>query len=327
MPLVSVIIVNYNAGKHLHRCLQALLTQSFQDFEVLLVDNASTDQSLESLPPSNKVSVIKLEKNVGFAAANNLAAKRAQGTWLALLNPDAFPEKNWLEMMMRAIGNYPQFSMFGSTQICANQPDLIDGSGDLYHILGIPMRGNYRRSTRALPQTGEVFAPCAAAALYKTEDFLTVGGFDEQFFCYCEDVDLAFRLRLEGKRCLQVKEAVVHHIGSAITKKSGSFSRYYGIRNRFLVFIKNMPMPLLIPLLPLHLMFQCVYGGKSLLKGEFKTFCDAWKDIVNILPSTWESRQAVQSRRSIPLFTLVQSFTFSPVKLVLRLSDVRAVKP
>lgn len=325
-PKVSVIIVNYNAGTYLNRCLEALLAQDFQDFEILLVDNGSTDDSLDYLPQSEKLMVIPLLENLGFAAANNIAAYEAKGEWLALLNPDAFPEKNWLTALVNAAETHPQFCMFGSTQICADEPNLLDGSGDIYHIIGVPRRGNFRRPLEELPETGEVFSPCAAAALYRKDIFLEAGGFDERFFCYCEDVDLAFRLRLMGGRCLQVKEAVVHHVGSGITGKSTFFPRYYGIRNRFLVFIKNMPMPLLLLLLPFHATFQSLCGVSALLNGEFRIFYNAWKDIFRHLPSIWQARQNVQRTRTLDLFSLLRAFTFSPFKLIFRQEDTRPLK-
>lgn len=315
MPHISVLIVNYNAGTYLKRCLDALLTQTYQDFDVIIVDNASTDHSLDPVPPDNRIHLLPLHNNIGFAAANNRAAAIAAGTWLALLNPDAFPEKNWLEQLVAATKRYPQYSMFGSTQINAENPALLDGTGDIYHILGVPSRGNYQRPVVHLPETGEVFAPCAAAALYKKTIFLDAGGFDEKFFCYCEDIDLAFRLRLQGQRCLQVKEALVHHVGSGITGKTSAFAKYYGTRNRFWVFFKNMPLALLVPLLPLHLFMQGVFFIKAVKVGYAGAFIRAWCDTLRHFPYLLAARKEVQQQRSLSLFKLCPAFTYSLKKL------------
>lgn len=311
MPTVSVIIVNYNAGDYLKRCVEALLKQSYRDFEVFIADNGSTDHSLDNLPNDARIHILKLKENLGFAVANNRAAAQATGEWLALLNPDAFAKEDWLEQLLDAAKRHPTFSMFGSTQINADNPALLDGTGDIYHILGIPLRGNYQQPLANLRETGEVFAPCAAAALYKKEVFQRVGGFDEQFFCYCEDVDLAFRLRLQGERCLQVKEAVVHHIGSGITGKASDFARYYGVRNRFWVFYKNMPTPIFIPLLPLHLLVQCALFLMTAKNGQGRVFIKAWQDVFRQLPYLLRARKEVQSSRSASVLDLCRVFTFS----------------
>ena len=325
MPEISVIIVNYNAGEYLNKCLNSLFMQDYQGFEVLVVDNASTDGSMKNLPDDPRLHCINLDKNIGFAAANNHAANLAKGEWLALLNPDAFPEKDWLTQLMNATQNYPDFSFFGSTQICADNPALLDGTGDMYHILGIPARSNFHRPIEHLPETGEIFAPCAAAALYRKDVFLGAGGFDEDFFCYCEDVDLAFRLRLQGERCLQVKEAIVHHIGSAITGVSSDFAVYHGIRNRFWLFFKNMPTPLFIPLIVLHLMVQDLFFLRAIMKGHGGNAWRAWADIIETFPKLWKKRQNIQKSRTVSLIALLKVFTYSPTTLVFRRSAVRPV--
>ena len=214
---MRVIVVNYNAGPHLKRCLESLSQQSFSSFEVVVIDNASTDNSLENALPDNpRFKLIRIDDNIGFAAANNLGAKDCPATWLATLNPDAVTEPNWLEVLLDAARRFPDITMFGSTQIDANDPNTLDGSGDAYFTFGLAWRGNHGHPVSDLPDEGETFSPCAAAAFYKTSVFQDAGGFDERFFCYLEDVDLGFRLRLKGERCIQVKDAVVHHVGSAL---------------------------------------------------------------------------------------------------------------
>ena len=154
---------------------------------------------------------------------------------------------------MDATTRHPDAVMFGSTQIDAADIRRLDGAGDVYHASGLVWRGHHGAPVGSLPPEGEVFAPCAAAALYRRDLFLEAGGFDEGFFCYCEDVDLGFRLRLLGHKCIQVAGARVHHVGSAITGRRSTFATYHSTRNRIWMFVKNMPMALLVPLLPLHI--------------------------------------------------------------------------
>src|SRR5664280_2197517 len=204
-PNVSVIIVNWNGGQFLNRCLNAIMDQTVRPREVILVDNASTDESVEIVRRFSFVRLIALDKNTGFARGNNLAIEEAsaESEWIALINPDAFAEPNWLEELISATQRNPEFDVFASKLLNAENPSLVDGAGDAYHVSGRVWR--MWRGTQALKKADsecEVFSPCAAAALYRRNALESVGGFDEDFFCYLEDVDLGFRLRLAGYRCL-----------------------------------------------------------------------------------------------------------------------------
>jgi GT2 family glycosyltransferase len=326
-PLVSVIIVNYNSGGMLTKCLDHLKRQTFSDWEGIIVDNGSSDDSLlRAATRHPEIRIIRLDANLGFAAANNRGIVLSRGAWIATLNPDAFPEPEWLERLIEAAGRYPDVRFFGSTQINSENPELLDGAGDCYHAFGIPWRGGYRQRTATLPPEGEVFGPCAAAAMYSAEALREVGGFDESFFCYCEDIDLAFRLRLRGERCIQVPKAVVHHQGSAITGIHSAFSLYHGSRNRLWTFVKNMPGPLLILLLPLHLAatfyllfhFRKTPGFKPQWEGLMAGF--------RRLGDIWRERQEVQASRRITSWQCAKTLTWSVKALYTRSSDVRCAR-
>ncbi|ADK84365.1 glycosyl transferase family 2 [Desulfarculus baarsii DSM 2075] len=250
--LITVIIVNYNAKTHLARCLDALREQTVQDFHIVLVDNASTDGSLNEIYTNENLTVVRLAENVGFAAANNIGALRSQSEFIALLNPDAFPAPTWLEKLMEHAKAYPEYAAFGSTQLLDANSDLLDGAGDVLYFFGLPRRSKHLERAIPLPPTREVFSPCAAAALYRRHLFVGVGGLDEAFFCYCEDVDLGFRLRLRGYKCLQVADAIVRHVGGGSSGQISGFAERHGHRNALWMHIKNMPMPLLALTLPCH---------------------------------------------------------------------------
>lgn len=255
MASVSIIIVNYNAGERLLKCLAAVKAQTHTPLEVLLVDNDSEDGSfLAALEAHPWVTPMPMGENLGFAAANNRAAELARGDWLALLNPDAYPEPDWLEELLHASGRWPTVAAFGSTQIQADDVTVLDGAGDNLHALGVPYRGFFGWSIDNLPKEGKVFAPCAAAALIQRDRFLELGGFDESFFCYCEDVDWGFRHRLSGGECIQVPAARVMHEGSGITGRQSAFTMYHGHRNRLWMWAKNAPPLLFWGLLPVQLL-------------------------------------------------------------------------
>ena len=252
-PLVSVIIVSYQSGPTLARCLEALKAQTFGDFEILLVDNASTDgapQAAAAADPS--IRFLRPGANLGFAAGNNLAAREARGRWLVLLNPDAYARPDWLEALVAGTARHPQVRCFTSLQMVADEPGLMDGAGDVMTSAGIPFRGGYRRRLPTDLAEGEVFSACGAATMIDRDLFLGLGGFDERFFCYCEDVDLGYRLRLAGEPTLLLPAAVVEHVGSASTGVRSDFSIFHGSRNRVWTFLKNTPSPLLWLTAPLH---------------------------------------------------------------------------
>jgi GT2 family glycosyltransferase len=246
---VALIIVNFNGGSLLDRCLAAVHHQSRPPDRIMVVDNASSDGSAECVATRwQDVELLSLKKNIGFAAANNRAIARCTDCeWLALLNPDAFPESNWLEALVHAALKYPEAGSFASCLVSADDANILDGAGDIYHVSGLVWRHGHGRPRHSLSMTGlqQVFAACAAAALYRRDAVVEAGGFDEDYFCYNEDVDLAFRLRLLGLDCWFVPDAVATHIGSAVTGKHSDFSLYHGHRNLEWTYIKNMPASLI----------------------------------------------------------------------------------
>ena len=253
---VAVLVVNWNAGPLLSRCLQSLARQTRLPDRIVIVDNASSDGSLDlAAPYLDSAEVICLKENAGFAKANNIAARVAGAVdALALLNPDAFPEPEWLAALVDAAERHPAFTAFASQMRLDSTPDHLDGAGDSYHVSGRAWRNGHNAAAASWPDAEhEVFAPCAAAALYRRSAFDEIGGFDESYFCYFEDVDLGFRLRLHGYRSLYVPSSVVRHVSSALSGYRSDFAVYHGERNSVWTFVKNMPVPLFWLYLPQHL--------------------------------------------------------------------------
>jgi len=302
-PNISVIIVSWNSAIYLPSCISALVAQSYRDFEVLIVDNGSSDNAIlnvEDSYPTLDLRVERLEKNTGFAVANNIGARLVQGKWLALLNADAFPEPDCLKQLLQAVDDNPEFTFFASRQIQANTPELLDGTGDAYHVSGLAWRENYNNlASKYGMQSGEVFSACAAAALYLRDDFMKVGGFDEDYFSYHEDVDLGFRLRLTGGRCLYVPQAVVHHVGSASTGKTSDFSYYYGHRNLVWTFFKDMPAVLFWIYLPVHMLMNIYLSASYLFKEKRSIILKSKVDAFRVLPAILRKRKYVQQLRSV----------------------------
>ncbi len=323
-PAVDVIIVNYNAGTMLRDCVEALARQRMDNFRVFLIDNASSDGSIEALPPlDDRFEVICLDENTGFAKGNNIGVARGSAPWIALLNPDAYAEPDWLGTLLNTAQSDPAVVMAGSTQIDANYRHLLDGAGDLYAPIGFAWRGLWHRPLELLPPTGEVFGPCAAAALYRRDAFESAGGFDEDFFCYHEDVDLAFRLRLVGGKGIQVSEAVVYHEGSGVAGAQSPFAVFHGTRNRTWTFVKNMPLIPMIIFLPFHLGLLGAFIVRAVFKGQFMPTLTGFTASIAGLPEAFAKRKAVQATRKIDVITLLRALTWSPVTFFCRGADVR----
>ena len=299
---VAVVVVNWNSGAFLERCLLALGAQTLAPRRVVVVDNGSADGSEGAARNRPGVELLALGANLGFAAANNRGiARTGDCEWIALLNPDAFPEPGWLEALVRAAAGDRRFALLASRQVMADEPSRLDGTGDVYTVAGLAWRrhhGEAAAGSDLVPE--EVFSPCAAAALYRRVALLEAGGFDESFFCYFEDVDLAFRMRLAGHRCLYVPDAVVHHVGSASSGRGSPFSIYHGHRNLVWTYWKNMPAALIALSWPQHVGLNLISVAWFILRGRGGTILRAKRDALLDLPRVLRERRRVQGTRTVP---------------------------
>jgi GT2 family glycosyltransferase len=300
---VAVIIVNFNCGETLMRCLDGVRAQTLPPSRVIVVDNASFDGSATRAKQAfPEFEFVLLTENTGFAAANNIAAAMVcDCEWLALLNPDAYAASDWLANLLTAARCSDTFSFFASRMLMDDDPAKIDGAGDVYHVSGLAWRACHGASVHELGDMPfETFAPCAAAALYRRSEFMTAGGFDESFFCYMEDVDLGFRLRLRGHRCMYVPGATVRHSGSAASGgRHSDFAVYHGHRNLVWAYVKNVPGGLFWLLLPAHLVLNLVSIVWFVLRGQGAVILRAKLTALAGLPKAWQARRIVQAQRVV----------------------------
>ncbi|MDM8553169.1 glycosyltransferase family 2 protein [Desulfococcaceae bacterium HSG7] len=244
---LSVIIPNWNGMKYLPACLDALNSQTYNDFDVILVDNGSADQSVAYVKQNYPlVKVHAFPVNKGFAAACNAGVSESGAQYIALLNTDTKPHPDWIRSLVSAIdAASPQVACLASKMLKMSQPDLIDDAGDILTWRGGAFKRGHGQPATKYNKQEEVFAPCAGAALYRRSVMNEIGGFDETFFAYLEDIDLGLRIRLAGYRCLFVPTAQVLHIGhgSAIPHECYIF---LVARNRIFIFLKNIPCILIV---------------------------------------------------------------------------------
>lgn len=263
--------MNYNGGRFIGRCLQALANQRDEPSQIIVVDNASTDGSAELVASKYPgVTLLRQQSNIGFAAGNNRAFEKVvQAEWVALLNPDTEAGPDWITELRKGVRDNPEVDMFSCRLVSDGESGTLDGTGDIYHGSGLGWRRDHGVSAGIRRDVDEiVFGPCAAAALYRLDKVLAAGAFDERYFCYNEDIDLAFRMRLRGARCLHLDHCEVVHAGSGITGKDSDFTVYHGHRNLVWTFFKNMPTTLLWRYLPAHLVLNLATIVIYTLKGR-----------------------------------------------------------
>jgi GT2 family glycosyltransferase len=212
-PRVSVVIPNWNGLSHLPQCLGAMAAQVFVDFEVILVDNASTDEGVEWVQEHHpEVIVVRRGDNGGFSRAANAGILAARGEYVALLNNDTVVATRWLEALVDALDAHPTYDFAASKMILFHRPDRLNAAGDVYalgRVAGVS-RG-FGKPLSRYPRMERVLGACAGAALYRRVLFDRVGFFDEDFFLMSEDTDFNLRCLIAGRRCLYVPAAEVSH--------------------------------------------------------------------------------------------------------------------
>jgi len=308
---ITVIIVFYHGLDDLKRCLVALEDQTLQAEKIIIVDNSPAGQCRE-IADNARLLLLRPEKNLGFAAGNNWAIRKAKTDLVLTLNADAFPKSNCLAELAKAASRHSECAAFGCVTLQAEDERLLDGIGDVYHCSGLMWRRGYARlASKFEIVDGPICSPCGAAALYRKSVFDALGGFDEDFFCYCEDVDLGLRIWSDGWTCRLVAGAVVSHKGSGSTGKQSDFAVYHGHRNLVWVFIKNMPGFLFYFFLPLHLLANIQLRRAVSRQGQGEIMRKSNQDALRGVPRFWRKRRELASKRRIRCFAFRRFMDFS----------------
>ena len=243
MVKVSVVIPNYNGERYLRDCLDALVAQSYRDFETLIIDNGSTDSTYEWVSEFPEVIFERLDQNYGFSKAVNEGIKRAKGDYVLLLNNDTVVEKDFIAELVKAIEKDDKIFGVSSRMIAYQDHRIMDDAGDEYTLLGWAYKRGDGKSVEAYHESCKVFSACGGAVLYRKSIFTEIGYFDESFFAYMEDVDIGYRARIYGYYNVYCPEAKVYHIGSATSgSKYNAFKVKLAARNNIYVQYKNMPI-------------------------------------------------------------------------------------
>lgn len=294
--MISVIILNFNGKRYLEKCLSGLESQTYRDFEVIVVDNASSDGSVDYLKAGFPlVRIVENKKNLGFAGGTNSGIRRAEGEYILTLNNDTQVDRRFLECLAEPMQSDK------SVGVCASKMLLPDGrinsAGICLSRSGAAWdRGMFEQDHGQYDCQQEVFGACAGAALYRKEMLDKIGLFDEDFFLYMEDVDLAFRAKLAGWKCIYVPEAVVYHHHGGTAGFGSDLAVYYGNRNVIWYAVKGFPTGLLLTSLPWIVGRNLAVIPYYALRGQGKTILRSKLDALIGLPKMLKKRKSIVRR-------------------------------
>jgi GT2 family glycosyltransferase len=243
-PKISVVVINWNGAAHLPVCLNALRAQIYRDFEVIVADNASHDESLELLARDYpEVRVVALPENRGFTGGNNAGIRAASGEIIVLLNNDTEVNAHWLEEILATFERHPEAGLVASKMKLFDRRDTFHTAGDFYRVDGLPgNRGVWEIDRGQYDREEYVFSACGGSAAYRKSMLDQIGLLDEDFFYSCEDIDLAWRAQLAGWKCVYAPTAIVYHKLSATG--GGATASFYDGRNFIYVIVKDYPSSL-----------------------------------------------------------------------------------
>mgnify|MGYP001297155929 FL=1 len=271
----TIIIPNYNGLSFMEPCFEALEAQTMKDFKILVVDNGSTDGSVEWLK-EREIPSIFLPENTGFSGAVNVGIRAADTPYVILLNNDTKVAPHYVEALERAMDRSEKIFSVSSKMIQMYHPDLMDDAGDMYSVLGWAFQRGVGRPEKLYKKSCRVFTACAGAAIYRREVFETIGYFDEMHFAYLEDIDVGYRARIAGYDNIYCPAALVWHVGSGTSgSKYNSFKVKLAARNNVYLNYKNMPcLQLIINAIPIaagifvkYSFFRKLGFGKDYLEG------------------------------------------------------------
>lgn len=337
-PRVSAVVVNYNCGPMLLDCLQSLCAQDWPDLEILLVDNASKDGSLDAAVArfGSRLRVIKNAKNEGFARANNQAFAAATGEWVFLLNPDAIAEPDAITELMRFAAGKPEIGMLACRIHRMQEPNVFDSAGLLLYPDGVCRpRAWQEKDLGQYDRAEEVLAPHGCACAYRKTMLADTGDFDEAYFCYLEDLDIAMRGQLGGWKCWYVPTSRILHHKSASAGNYSKFKAYHVERNRIYNAIKLLPRFILLmsPLFSLNRYMMQGYaaathsGLSSDFVKEYSWFQLAWLMFRAYTAAMWRLPRMLRARHRImknrkiskrEWYELVSRFKLDAIELALK---------
>ena len=304
MREVSIVIPNYNGKHFLEDCLKAVYEQDIKDQEVIVVDNGSTDGSLEYLETFPGVRTIALDQNYGFCRAVNEGIKASESEYVILLNNDTEVDVNFAAELLNAIKSNEKFFSCSSKMVQFHDRTLMDDAGDYYCALGWAFGRGKGGRVEKYDQSTEIFAACAGAAIYRKKMLESLGYFDEKHFAYLEDIDIGYRARIHGYKNIYAPKAIVYHVGSGFSGSAhNAFKVKLSSRNSVYLAYKNMPFLQIILNSPFLILGFGVKWLFFLKKGLGKEYANGLKEGVKLCK---EGKKVVFLKKNLPNYLKIQ---------------------
>ena len=335
-PLISVVVLNWNGYQVLDNCLKSLYDQTYRPLEIIVVDNASTDGSVDSLREKfQDVNLIINEKNLGFGAGNNIGIRASQSSYIMILNNDTRLDPKCVEELKRSIEKDKRYGACASKILLESEPDIIDGVGIVVCPDGLSFgRGRLEKKDR-YDEEEEIFFASDCACLYRREMLEDIGLYDEDFFAYADETDMGWRAQLAGWKCIYSPEAIVYHLHS--TSSGGRYSSFKAFlveRNRIWVALKNFPISLII-LGQFYTLWRYVFQAYGALMGKgaagqftsdfskaelVKILLKAYLSACKQVPLMLKKRKIIQKKKRITnreVYRLIKQYGISAREIAL----------
>lgn len=306
LPLVSIIIVNWNGKKWLAKCFDSLLQQTYKQYEIIVVDNASTDDSVEFVRTNYPdIQLVENTQNLGFAGGNNTGYRAAKGDYILLLNNDTYVEPEFLRRLLDGAKQLPDFGSIQPKLVLMDTPEKLDNVGSYWTDSTFLYHYGYGKdqSLEIYNTIQPFFSNKGAAMLLKREAVEHVGLFDDDFWCYYEETDLCHRLWLAGYKCWYFPHAKVYHaMGGTSLLFPNDYIQFHNFKNKLLSFIKNFQKRSLLRIIPVYLVLNVGLSFLWLIKGKPKHFVALYRAVlwnVRNLRRTIDKRKRIQRLRHV----------------------------
>lgn len=299
MKSVSIVILSYNSREDLAECIPSLTSQTYQNFEIIVVDNASTDNSEEFIRTNYpEIKVVQTGKNLGYAAGNNEGFEVAEGEYIVVVNPDTVANTEWLAELIKPLENDHTLTATTSKILMYNQKDRINTCANKNHPTGLTFCRGLNKSADEFNNCEEVSAVSGCSFAIRSDMLKNIKGFDPDFFLYQEDADLSWRIRFAGGKIMYVPKSVIYHkFKLSITP----WKEFYLERNRYLILLKNLDSATLLILFPSLTVTEIVTMGHAVLNGSkyVKSKLLAYFWIIKNIRTVFTKRRQTLSKKII----------------------------
>lgn len=302
---VLFVVLNFNGWQETLTCIDAVLKQSHKDFDIMLIDNGSHDESLKKLHKyenHENIIFVKQPVNLGFAGGVNVGIRYAikhSYDYVALLNNDAVVTKDWLRILLKTLRDTKASTATGL--LLSADGKKIESTGDSYSRWGLPFPRQRNEDVKSANDSEFVFGGTAGASVYKTSLFEDIGLFDEKFFAYFEDTDISFRAQLAGHTAYYEKSAIAYHDHGTTSSKMPGFTVYQTFKNLPTFFWKNTPVSMLVPTGLRFFTYLTLIYGRAVLRGQFVIATKGSLHAIGLFPHALIQRRKIQKSKRVPM--------------------------